>query len=275
MSDRRLTPANGHVAHVSLLGLVTADRFVTGDRARVTASLADLLTRPDGPRDRQVLHGDRLLVLERREGHAFVQAEKDGFCGYVALGALGPDWAATHIIAAPASHLYSEPNLKRPEVGTLSFGAKIAVTARHGRFAATATGHFVPEQHLRPVDLPFTDPVEVAMLFLGSPYLWGGNSRSGLDCSGLVQAALLACGIACPGDSDLQWASVGARLAEGTPPRRGDLLFWPGHVAMAADATTMIHANAFRMAVTLEGIAEAIARIDAAGDGPMLGIRRP
>lgn len=275
MTDRRLAPANGRVAHVSLQGQVRADRFVTGDWARVTAPLADLLMRPDGPRDRQVLHGDRLLVLERREGFGFVQAEKDGFCGYVAVGALGPDWSATHFISAPASHLYTEPNLKRPEAGSLSLGAKIAVTARHGRFAETATGHFLPEQHLRPVDQPFTDPVEVAALFLGTPYLWGGNSRAGLDCSGLVQAALLACGIPCPGDSDLQWASTGTRLPDGTAPRRGDLLFWPGHVALAVDGATMIHANGHRMAVTLEGIDEAVARIDAAGEGPLLGLRRP
>jgi hypothetical protein len=275
MSDRRLTPANGRVAHISLRGQVEAQDYVEGAFARLTAPLADLLTAPDGRRDRQVIHGDRLLVLERRDGFAFVQAEKDGFCGYVPDSALGPDWAATHMIALRSSHLYCEPNLKRPEVAGLTFGSKVAVTGWSGRFAETATGHFIPEQHLRPLDQPFDDPAGVAMLFLGTPYLWGGNSSSGIDCSGLAQAVLLACAIPCPGDSDLQWSMAGTALPEGTAPRRGDLLFWPGHVAMAVDGATMIHANGHRMVVTLEPIGEAVARIDAAGEGPFLGLRRP
>ncbi len=274
MTDRRLTPANGRVAHASLRGQVAAHAYVDGTFARVWAPITDLLTAPDGRRDRQVIHGDRLLVLERRDGFAFVQAEKDGFCGYIAEAALGPDWAATHSIALRGSHLYSEPNLKRPEIGLLTFGSRIAAVGETGRFVETATGHFIPEQHLRPLDQPFEDPAAVAMLFLGTPYLWGGNSGTGIDCSGLVQAALLACGLSCPGDSDLQWMRVGQPLPQGTPARRNDLLFWPGHVALAVDDATMIHANGNRMAVTLEPIGAAIARIDAAGEGPFLGLRR-
>lgn len=275
MTDRRLTPANGLIAHVSLRGKVNAPAYAEGEWARVTAPLADLLTGPGGRRDRQVIHGDRLLVLDRRAGFAFVQAEKDGFCGYVTEGSLGEDWTATHMVALRGSHLYFEPNLKRPEAAALTFGARIAAVGQVGRFIRTATGHFIPEQHLRPVGTPFTDPAEVAMLFLGTPYLWGGNSGTGIDCSGLVQASLLACAIPCPGDSDLQWASAGTALAKGTAPRRNDLLFWPGHVALAVDGQTMIHANGNRMAVTLEAIDEAIARIEATGEGPFLGLRRP
>jgi cell wall-associated NlpC family hydrolase len=274
VTDRRLTPANGRAAHLSLRGRVAADAYVAGDWARVTAPLTDLRVAPEGRRDRQVIHGDRLLVLERREGWAFAQAEKDGYCGYVSLAALGADWTATHLIGVAGSHLYSRPDLKQPEAGCLTFGSSIAVTARHERFAETATGHFVPEQHIRPLADLFTDPVEVALLFLGTPYLWGGNSRAGIDCSGLVQASLLACGIPCPGDSDLQWAALGARIPDSAARQRGDLLFWPGHAAIALDGQTMIHANGNQMAVTLERIDDAIARIDAAGEGPLLGIRR-
>lgn len=261
MTDHRLTPANGRVAHVSLKGRVRADRYVTGDRARVGVPLADLVVRPDGPRDRQVLMGDRLLVLERLDRHAFVQAEKDGFCGYVARAALGPDQPVTHWVSAPATHLYPTPGLKIRELAALSFGARVQIVAEEGGFLRTAEGPFVPRQHLTPAGDHLSDPAGVAELFLGTPYLWGGNSRGGIDCSGLVQAALLACGIPCPGDSDLQWQLVGTPLAPGTPLRRGDLLFWHGHVAMAVDPDRIIHANAHRMAVTHEDTEAALARI--------------
>lgn len=274
-TDRRMTPANGRVAHVALQGRIAADRYVTGTPARVAVPLADLRMRPDGPRDRQVILGDRLLVLDRVGGHAFVQAEKDGFCGYLAEATLGPDAGVTHWVSAPASHLYTEADLKRPESAALTMGAKLRILAEVGRFSQTDGGAFVPTCHLAPVGTWLSDPATIAETFLGTPYLWGGNSRSGIDCSGLMQAALLACGLPCPGDSDLQMATVGTPLPQGAPIRRNDLLFWKGHVAMALDADRMIHANGHRMAVTREAIAEAITRIAAQGEGPLLAIRRP
>lgn len=217
MNDRRLTPANGRVAHVSLKRRVKAERFVAGEPARVAVALADLLARPGGPRDRQVLMGERVNVLDRDGGFAFVQAEKDGYCGYLAEGALAGDRAATHWVAAPATHLYREPSLKTPEVAYLTMGARLTIVAEHPRFLETADGFFAPRPHLRELGDWAADPAAVAESLLGTPYLWGGNSRSGIDCSGLVQAALLACGRPCPGDSDLQEAGVGTALAEGTP----------------------------------------------------------
>lgn len=275
MTDRRLTPANGRVAHVSLKGRVQADRYVTGERAQVSVPLADLLVRPDGPRDRQVLMGDRLLVLEPLDRHAFVQAEKDGFCGYVALAAIGPSRPLTHWVSAPATHLYATPSIKLHELAALTFGARLQIVAEEGRFLQTAEGHFVPRQHLSPVGENLSDPAGVAELFLGTPYLWGGNSRGGIDCSGLVQAALLACAIPCPGDSDLQWERVGTPLPPDEELRRGDLLFWHGHVAMAVDAARIIHANACRMAVTYEETGAARSRIAAQeGAEAWLGAKR-
>ncbi|MGB1209466.1 MAG: C40 family peptidase, partial [Paracoccaceae bacterium] len=143
-----------------------------------------------------------------------------------------------------------------------------------GRFAQTSLGH-IPTQHLAPLPHAFPDPAAVAELFLGTPYLWGGNSRWGIDCSGLVQAAFLACGIPCPGDSDQQQAALGPRLPPQTPKQRGDLLFWRGHVAWVVDAQTLLHANAHHMAVAHEPIETAILRIAAQGDGPMTAHIRP
>lgn len=275
MSDRRLTPANGRVAHLSLKGRVAAERYVAGEPARIAVALTDLLARPDGPRDRQVLMGERVTVLDRDEGFAFVQADKDGYCGYLPEVALAGDRAATHWVAAPATHLYRAPDLKTPEVALLTMGARLTITAEHPRFLETADGLFAPRPHLRALGDWAAAPVAVAETFLGTPYLWGGNSRAGIDCSGLVQAALLACGIPCPGDSDMQAAAVGAALPEGAPLRGGDLLFWKGHVAMAVSPDRLIHANGFHMAVAHETTAAAIARIAGQGEGAVTAHRRP
>lgn len=275
MTDRRLTPANGHVAHVSLRGRVAAARFVEGEPARVAVPLADLLAGPAGKRDRQVLMGERVTVLDRDGGFAFVMAEKDGYCGYLTEAALGADRDATHWVSAPATHLYPAPDVKTPVLALLSLGARLTVVAEHARFLETAEGTFVPRPHLGRIGDWASDPAGVAESLLGTPYLWGGNSRSGIDCSGLVQAALAACGLPCPGDSDLQAQGAGTELAPGSALRRGDLMFWKGHVAMAVSPGRIVHANGFQMAVGYEGIAEAVARIEAQGEGPVIALRRP
>ncbi|MEI4488169.1 NlpC/P60 family protein [Frigidibacter sp. MR17.14] len=272
--DRRRTPATPRVAHASLKGEIEAKHFTEGEPARVTAPLADLLAAPGGARDRQVLFGDRLTVVERHQGWAFVMAAKDGYCGWLAEAALGPDAVPTHRISGRATHCYPEPSLKSRAVGPLSYGATLTVTGESGKFVQTAEGWYVPRAHVAPVAQLETDPVAVAELFLGAPYLWGGNSHEGIDCSGLVQAALLACGQPCPGDSDQQRAEVGHEVDKAGPWQRGDLFFWPGHVAMAVDETCLIHANGFRAAVTHEGIEMCLARIDAAGEGPLLAVKR-
>ncbi|HRO14985.1 MAG TPA: NlpC/P60 family protein [Paracoccus sp. (in: a-proteobacteria)] len=266
--DRRLTPATDRVALAS--SGFDRPEVTQGTPMRVAVPLACLLRTPDGARDRQVNFGADVTVIERRGAWAFVQAQADGYCGWIATEALTGDRSAiTHRVSAPATHVYPAPDMKLRETASLSLGARLSVVETQGRFARLATGGWVPVQHIG--GQPAADPAGVALSLLGTPYLWGGNSRAGIDCSGLAQVALSACAIACPGDSDLQEAAF--------PPvpdiRRGDLLFWPGHVALAMDGDTMIHATAWAMSVVTESIASAIARIDAAGDGPFRGARRP
>jgi cell wall-associated NlpC family hydrolase len=267
MSDRRTLAANARVAAAELEGHVDAAAFVAGEAASVAVPVADLCAAPGGARDRQLLLGARVRVLERCGGWAFGISEADGYVGYLAEDALGPEVAVTHRVAVPATHLYPAPDLKRRERAWLPFGAGLRVVSASGAFLETSAGDFVPAAHLRPLDAPFDDPVRVAEIFLGVPYLWGGNSSAGIDCSGLVQVACHAAGIACPGDSDQQEAALGTTLPPGTAHRRGDLLFWKGHVAWVADGETLIHANAHAMAVACEPIEAAIARIAAQGEG--------
>ena len=258
MSDPRLTPDPA---------LATQSCAV-----QVAVPVADLFRRPDGPRDRQGLFGEQVTVLHEASGWAYVQAEKDGYCGYVLQRALSTARRATHRVRVPATHAYTGADLKSPDLLSLSFGSSVTVTAETKDFAETPQGH-IPRGHLAPIDRHEADPAQIAALLLGTPYLWGGNSRWGIDCSGLVQAALLACGIPCPGDSDQQERTVGGPV-DGDY-QRNDLLFWKGHVALVVDAETLIHANAHAMAVSYENITDAIARIEAAGDGPVTAHRRP
>ncbi len=272
--DRRLTPTNGRVAAARLQGRIEAERYVEGEVRQIGVPVANLWRTPGDARDRQLLFGEQVIVYEARDGFAFVEAKRDGYVGYVEAGALGDPGDATHIVSVPATHLYPAPDMKRTEVMPLSFGARLRIVSASGAFFETDQGYFVPKPHIRPANRPFTDPTTVAQLFFGTPYLWGGNAVWGLDCSGLVQAAHLACHIPCPGDSDMQMASLGEPFGDNVPLQRGDMLFWDGHVALAVDANTLIHANAHHMAVAYEPALEAITRIEEGGDGPVIGRKR-
>lgn len=273
MSDRRLTPCNGRVGAAHLRGQVEAARFVRGTARAIGEPVVDLLRAPGGRRERQLVSGQGVMLYEEADGWAFVQADADGYVGYLQSTALRAPVAATHRVSARSTHVYSSPDFKAPEVGPLSFGSLLEISATEGRFLKAAQG-YVPRAHLAPLSGSSRDPVEVAELFLGTPYLWGGNSGFGIDCSGLVQAACRACGIPCPGDSDMQEAELGTRLSVGAAPVRGDLLFWKGHVGWVADKDTLLHANVHHMAVAREDLTLAIARIEGQGDGPVTSHKR-
>ncbi|MGJ8617006.1 MAG: C40 family peptidase [Sulfitobacter sp.] len=256
MSDARTTPDPAHVTGRS--------------PAQVALPVADLCRSPDGPRDRQLVFGDTVVALGTFDGWRYVQADKDGYCGYVRPAALAPMSQPTHKVIAPATHVYERADFKSPDLLSLSFASHLHVKGQTAKFARTAAG-YVPLTHLAEVSIHATDPAAIAALFLGTPYLWGGNSRWGIDCSGLVQAALLACAIPCPGDSDLQ-QQIGTSATG--PYKRNDLLFWKGHVALVIDPNTLIHANSHAMSVVYEPISAAIKRIEDQGDGLITAHRR-
>lgn len=270
----RLVPARPDLAARHLQGRVTAAAFVTGEPRRVLPPLLDLTTAPERGAERgtQLLHGETFTVYELRpDGLAWGQAALDGYVGYVDACQLGRPAGTGRRVTALWSHLYARPMVRGAVEHDLPFLAEVPVSGTSGAFARLRGGGFVPSAHIAPIAGDF---VAQAERFLGVPYLWGGRSARGIDCSGLVQLALLATGRRAPRDSDMQAALVGAAIGLRTPLRRGDLIFWKGHVGIMRDRDTLLHANAHHMAVAVEPLAEAVARILAAGDGAVTGRRR-
>ncbi|MBX7248542.1 MAG: C40 family peptidase [Caulobacteraceae bacterium] len=270
--DPRTTLARDDLAAEALEGVVRAERFARPQVFQcVHASAA--VRREAGVQAEQVdqiLFGELFETLERREGWVWGQARRDGYVGWVPEAALAqPVLPATHRIRSLRTYAFPEPDIKSGPPLLLTMNALVTVEGMDGRFARVARGGYVPQAHLGDL-LDFeTDAAGVAELYLGAPYQWGGRESVGLDCSGLVQQALLACGKGCPRDADMQEAELGEPIA-GDARARGDLVFWKDHVAMLLDAERLIHANGFHMAVAVESLESAIAR-----NGAPTGFRRP
>jgi cell wall-associated NlpC family hydrolase len=276
--DRRLVPARWDLAAEHLRGRVDAARFAPGTRQRVIETAAPLRRDPDpdAALETEALFGEHVTIYDEVEGWAWGQLSRDAYVGWMPASALGAPAAATHSVAAVRTFIYPAPSIKRPYLMSLSFGSEVSVTGGDGLFARLQGGGFVFGPHLSPIGTIEADPVAVAERFLGVPYLWGGKTSLGLDCSALVQTALQACGIACPRDSDMQESDLGRVIDPGERfehVRRGDLLFWQGHVALVRDASTMIHANGHTMSVVVEDLAAGVARIAAAGH-PLRAVKR-
>ena len=275
LSDPRTTLARPDLAAQALEGRLPAARYAPVQRRQVTALSAGLHRAADAASEQmdQLLFGEAFDVLEAGDGFAWGQARRDGYVGFVAEAALGEaDPAATHRVSALRTYAFATPSIKSQASGPFSLNALIAVREEQGDFALDADGRWFWRAHLAPIGEFERDPVEVALRYLGAPYVWGGRDSLGLDCSGLIQQALYACGRACPRDTDQQ-----AMLGCDAPPnalQRGDLVFWRGHVGMMLDEARLLHANAFHMATAIEPLAEAVARIEARGYGAPTAYRR-
>lgn len=282
--DRRLNAFRPDLADEKLAGQVEAGRFVAGEPMQVTAPVVDLRAdpRPDSGPQTQMIFGDKLRVFEEMDGWCWVQAERDLYTGYVSASSLarpGPD--ATHMVMVPRTFVYPGPDLRFPHTMALSLGSRLRITGtaetRGTQYALLESGEALIASHLAPIGENAADCVAVAETLLHTPYLWGGTSGFGIDCSGLVQLSLWVAGRKALRDSDMQQETLGEIVqpdADYSNLQRGDLVFWKGHVAICAAPGMLIHASGHTMSVTLEPLHDAIRRIAYLYDLPTL-IRRP
>ncbi len=275
--DSRRTPARPDLAAACLQGMIDAPRFVEGRRMRVLDEVIGLRAQPspDCSLDTQVLHGEEVVIYDVDEGWAWGQLTSDRYVGYMPADSLSElDVTPSHRVQAPRTFLYPGANMKAPVVGALPLGARVEVRALRGDFAQLGSGLFVWAAHLCALGALQADYVATAESFLGVPYLWGGKTFLGLDCSGLVQVSLQGAGIAAPRDTDMMQAELGVEISADMPLRRGDLIFWKGHVGLMQDENTLLHANGHHMQVVSEPFAEACARIEAKSYGAVTARRR-
>lgn len=269
--DPRLTPARPDLAAKHLEGKVTAARYVEGTEFEVFDPIVPVRREPshDAALETEALKGERVMIYDRdAEGWAWGQLKTDGYVGWFPdIALVQPRSTPTHQVTALRTFAFPGPSIKLPPVESLPLGARVEIVRTDDIFAITGQRHYLPVQHVAVLSTTEADFVAVAERFTGTPYLWGGRTSLGIDCSGLVQTSLAAAGITAPRDSDMQEAALGTALSPSQwhDLKRGDLIFWKGHVAIVRDSTTIVHANAHHMATAIEPTQDAIARIKAAG----------
>lgn len=276
--DPRLNAIRPDLADARLKGQVEAAEFAEPTRMQVIEPVVPVQKSPrfDAMQLTQALLGETVKVFSHEEGWAWVQLERDGYVGYVNSNALSPDMTApTHRIAVPSTFLYPEPNLKTQPVIAVTMNAMVTVVGGDEKFARLSNGRFAFAKHLKPAGTYEPDFVAVAEMFRHVPYYWGGKSVQGLDCSGLVQLALEASGVQALRDSDMQEQSLGTRLMANDLDglKRGDLVFWNGHVGIMTDSEMLLHANGHHMMTVAEPLKDAVERI-ARAYGQITGIKR-
>jgi cell wall-associated NlpC family hydrolase len=277
--DRRLTPARADLAAERLRGLVDAPRYAAGQGMRIIAASAPLRRSPqaEAPLETEALYGESVTVYDERAGWAWAQLERDHYVGYLPSAALGAPSEPTHRVVALRTHAYPGASIKLPPHMALSLGAVLTIVGSEGDFAVSEDGLYLWSRSLAELGPSEPDWVAVAERFTETPYLWGGRTSGGIDCSGLVQTALMAAGVLSPRDSDMQEAMLGEPVAIDGPdtlPARGDLIFWKGHVGIMRDAVMLLHANGWHMKTISEPLAQARDRIAANGGGPVTSVRR-
>ncbi len=283
--DPRLHAYRPDLADASLEGRVAAARFVSGRPAQVVRGVADLRRRPAAsePVDSQLLFGETVTVYDEAAGWSWVQNAADRYVGYVESAALGAELhEPTHSVRVPGTFLYAAPDIKAPALERLSLTSPVAVADERGGFSRLAVGPagrdgWVYSRHLAAEGDFAPDYVATALGLLGVPYLWGGKASAGLDCSGLIQVVLARAGIACPRDTDMQAESLGEPVpweAAASTPARGDLIFFPRHVAIALDGEQVVNANAHAMMVSLEPLAALEARVKRESGGTGITVVR-
>lgn len=279
LPDPRRHAYRADLADARLKSLIEAERYVQGEPRQVVAPSLPLQREPrrDSILETEALKGETVTVFAESEGWAWVQIDRDLYVGYMPSDGLSASIIEpTHRIAALRTYVFSEPDAKSPPLALLSLNALFAAEAEEGKFLALEDGGYVFARHTLPAGEVVGDAVAVAEKFLGTPYLWGGRTSIGLDCSGLVQLAFEAAGYNAPRDADMQAEDLGEPLAwkPGVELRRGDLVFWEGHVGIMTSPTDLIHANAYHMAVEIEPLGEARERIKTATGSEVIGVRR-